>query len=83
MKKHVQVIVGLLAFVTLLLFTAAFILNLLKINASTVTYIGYGFALAVVLITAKYYVDKLSMTWKVIFYVIEILAIVDYFLNIF
>lgn len=82
MKRNTRDLFGLLAFVALLIFTISFILNRVGIHLSFITYVGYGFALIVVLGMAKYYVDKLSVPWKVIFYIIAIFAILDYFFTI-
>jgi len=84
MKKETQFFVGILAFCSLLLFTLSFILNsLLSISTGLLTTIGYGFSLAVILITAKIYVNKLSIFWEVIYYIIAVCAVLDYFFGIF
>ncbi|MFA7434758.1 MAG: hypothetical protein WC006_00150 [Bacilli bacterium] len=83
MKSTTRDLLGLLAFISLLIFTASFILNRIGAQTSFFTYAGYGLALIVVLGIAKVYVDKLSMTWKIVFYIIAIFAILDYLFSIF
>lgn len=83
MKKNTRDILGLLAFVSLLIFTISFLLNRIGVHTPFVTYVGYGFALIVVIIMAHFYVEKLGTLWKVIFYLIAIFALLDYFFSIF
>lgn len=83
MKRNTKELLGLLAFVSLLIFTLSFILNRIGIHTSFVSYVGYGFALFVVIVMAKFYVEQLSNLWKIIFYVIAAFAILDFLFNIF
>ena len=83
MKRNTRDLLGLLAFVSLLIFTLSFILNQFGAHTSFLTYVGYGFSLVVVIAMAKFYVDKLSNVWKIIFYIIAIFAILDYLFSIF
>lgn len=82
MKSTTRDFFGLLAFLALILFTANFILNRFVEEFSFFAYAGYGLALLVVLGIAKFYVDKLSMVWKVIYYIIAIFAILDYLFSL-
>lgn len=80
MKRNTIVIVGLCAFLSLLLFTLSFILGLLNVNVGLIRTIAYGLSLVVILVTAHSYVSKLKGEfWKIIFYIIAVLAVIDFF----
>lgn len=84
MKKNTIVVVGLCAFLSLLLFTLSFILGLLNLKTDLIKTIAYGFSLVVILVTAHSYVSKLKgEIWKIIFYVIAVLAVIDFFYPFF
>jgi len=83
MKSNTRDLFGLLALVSLLLFTANFILKMFDADLYFFAYAGYGLTLIVVLGVAKFYVDKLNMVWKVIYYIIAIFAVLDYLFSLF
>ncbi|MCK9537416.1 MAG: hypothetical protein M0R05_07565 [Bacilli bacterium] len=78
MKRTTQNTLGLLSFVALILFTASAFLSQIGAKMSFFIWVGNGMLLFVVLCLAYYYVKKLAMTWKVIYYVIAILAIISF-----
>lgn len=82
MKKNTKDLLGLFSYIALLIFTSSFILNRIGVSTEFFTYLGYGLVIIVVLVLAKIYVEKLSIIWRVIYYIIAILTILNYFFSI-
>lgn len=83
LKKNTQDALGLMAYVSLLVFTAFFILSKIGANVAFFAWLGNGLLLVVVLVLAKSYIEKLSTVWRVIYYLIAIFAIVAFIWGFF
>jgi hypothetical protein len=68
-------LLGLLAFVSLLMSGICYVLNKLNVGNGILPTIAYAFLLIVVLWTAWDFAKDLSAGWKIVYYILAVLAI--------
>ena len=81
-KRGNSNLLGMLAFGTLLLSGICYVLDLLDIGNGLLPKIAYALLLIVVLWTAWDFAKDLSQAWRVIFYILALLAITGFVLGI-
>jgi hypothetical protein len=82
MKRSNIELLGLFAYVALVLYAISYLLSRFGANMSFFRYIGDGLLLLVVLSIAHDYASRLHLFWRVIYYVIMIVAILSYLFTI-
>jgi len=78
MKRETQRILGLLSFTALIIFSVSTLLAKIGGNMGFFLWVGNGLLLFVVLMLAYHYVRKLSSAWKIVYFVIAVLAIISF-----
>lgn len=78
MARKEERLVGLLAFLGLIISTACYIFSAIDSRFSILYSVGYICLLIVVLYTAWEFVKRQSMMWRLVFYVIAIITILGF-----